>query len=328
MNLKISVVIPNWNGQKYLKTCLESLRGQSSRDFEIILVDNGSQDQSIEFVMKNYPEVLVFSLPKNEGFSKAVNIGIKKASGDYIALLNNDTEVSCYWIESLREAFEQHSDYYFFACKMLSFDQREIIDSAGDSYLFLRDRYFIQRNGAGQKDGNKFNHFQEVFGACGGAAVYRRELFDKIGFFDEDFFAFCEDVDFSFRAQLAGFRCLYVPLAVVYHMRGGSTKDINYFTEYLRARNDIYLIIKNIPFRLIIKYFRQTIGFIFLWTLKDLVKIIIRHKNKKGAEARLNGRWHALKNLRKTYKKRRQIQKNRIISESLLENILLHSWFN
>jgi hypothetical protein len=322
MKPEISVVIPNWNGKKFLKTCLDSLRSQSFKDFEIILVDNGSKDESVKFVEENYPEVEIIALKENTGFAKAVNIGIRNAKGNLVALLNNDTEAHPDWLKNLKLAFEKYPEHAFFACKMLCFDQRDIIDSAGDGYSLLGKRYSIHRIGSGQKDGPKFNQFREVFSACGGAAAYRKKLFEKIGLFDEDFFAFCEDIDLSFRAQLAGLRCLYIPSAVVYHLRGATVKKTNYFNEYLRARNEIYLLIKNVPSWFMIKHLRQTIWFNLWWTFKDLIKIITRYKYDETVNARLKGRLSALRNFWKMYKKRRLIQKNRQVSLKYLESIL------
>jgi hypothetical protein len=307
MKPEISVIIPNWNGKKYLKTCFDSLRNQSFKNFEIILVDNGSEDGSVEFIKNNYPEVNIAALPENTGFSKAVNIGIKKAQGNYVALLNNDTETHPNWLKNLKLAAEKYPQYDFFACKILCFDKRDIIDSAGDGYKINGVAY---RRGHYQKDNNEFNQEQEIFGPCGAAALYKKELFNKIGFFDEDFFAFYEDVDLNFRAQLAGFKCLYIPSAVVYHIGHGGLERKSIFVEKLQIRNMLYVLIKNMPSAMILKYFKTIVLFNFWWAVKDLIKSIIRYKNDESIKIRNWARKAVLKSFWKMYKKRRLIQRN------------------
>jgi len=234
MKPEISIVIPNWNGKKYLKTCFDSLRKQIFKKFEIILVDNASEDDSIEFIEKNYPEIKIIALNENTGFAKAVNIGIQEARGNYISLFNNDTEAHPKWLKNLYLASQKHPKYYFFACKILCFDKRDTIDSAGDGIHITGSAFRI---GHYQKDSSKFNQKQEVFGPCGAANLYKKELFDKIGYFDNDFFAFYEDVDLNFRAQLADFKCLYIPSAIIYHIGHGSAGEKSEFVKKLQARN-------------------------------------------------------------------------------------------
>jgi hypothetical protein len=295
------------------------LRSQSFKDFEIILVDNGSEDGSVEFIKNDYSEVTIIALKENTGFSKAVNIGIKKAQGKYIALLNNDTEVHPDWLKNLKLAAEKYPQYYFFASKILCFDKRNTIDSAGDG-IYVNGRAY--RRGHYQKNGPEFNKEQEVFGVCGAAAFYKKELFDKIGCFDfdEDFFAFYEDVDLNFRAQLAGFKCLYIPSAVVYHIGHGSSKD-NLWVAFLCRRNELFNLIKNMPLGLCLRYFRKIIWFRFWWAFKDLIKMIIKYKYDKTTKTRIKAKFAALKGFIKMYKKRRLIQKNRQVTLKYLESI-------
>ena len=316
MKPEISVIIPNWNGKKYLKTCFDSLRNQIFKNFEIILVDNGSEDISLKFTKKKYPEIKIIALSENTGFSRAVNLGIKKASGKYIALLNNDIETHPNWLQNLKLATEKYPQYYSFACKILCFDKRDIIDSAGDGYKINGVAY---RRGHYQKDSNEFNQEQEVFGPCGAAALYKKKLFDKIGLFDEDFFAFYEDVDLNFRAQLAGFKCIYIPSAVVYHIGHGSSQN-NEWVAFLCRRNELFTLIKNMPFRLCLKYFRKIIWFRCWWFFKDLIKMIIKYKYDKTTQIRMEARFAALKNFWKMYKKRRLTASR--VSVSYLINLL------
>lgn len=250
--MKVTIIIPNWNGKHFLKTSLNSLKGQTFKDFEIIVVDNGSTDGSIEFLQDNYPEVRIIRFSENRGFSAAVNAGIKEAKGEYIALLNNDAEVDPKWLEELVYALERYPEVGFCASKMVNYFNRSIIDTAGDGF----SRYGIAfKRGSGKPDGPEYNKEEYVFGACGGAAIYRREVFDKIGLFDEDFFAYLEDVDLSFRAQLRGFKCLYVPTAIVYHMMGGTSGGKSYSVKRMAGKvaNKLFVLIKDMPGTLILK---------------------------------------------------------------------------
>src|SRR3712207_6126046 len=212
---RVTVVVPNWNGERFLSTCFGSLRLQSYTDFETVLVDNGSTDGSVAFVNRNFSEVRVLPLPENRGFSAAVNAGILSSDAEYVALLNNDTESDPGWLQAAVEAADAYPEAGFFASKLVVFDDRRILDGAGD---VLRRSGLPYRLGHGEPDRGQYDEAAFVFGACAGAAMYRRGMLDDIGLFDEDFFANCEDGDLSFRAQLAGYRCLYVPGSVVYHV--------------------------------------------------------------------------------------------------------------
>ena len=319
MKPEISVIIPNLNGRKYLKTCLNSLKNQSFESFETILIDNGSQDGSVELVKTNFPEVEIIALKENTGFSKAVNIGIKNAKGNFVVLLNNDTEAYSDWLQELNSAAIRFPQYWFFASKIFCFNKRDIIDSAGDGLQINGVSY---RRGHLQKDSQEFNRVQEVFGPCGAAAFYKKELFDKIGLFDEDFFAFYEDVDLSFRAQLAGFKCLYVPSAIIYHIGHGTFQEINSMVAYLHRRNELFTLIKNMPFWFMIRYFRKIFWFRICWVFKDLIKMTTKYKYDEAVKIRLKARLAVLKGFIKMYKKRRVIQKNRRVSFKYLESIL------
>lgn len=253
-NPLFSVIIVNWNGVRHLAQCLESLRRQSLVDFEIVLVDNGSSDGSVEFVKNNYPEVTLTELQENAGFAGGVNAGIKASCGDYVVLLNNDTEVSAAWLEQLSAAVETHPDVFIFASKLVNYFQRMLIDSAGDGMDLCAGPYKIGE----LQPSDQFKNYRFIFGACGGGGCYKRELFDRIGFFDEDFFAYFEDSDLSFRANWAGYRCLFVPEAVIYHKVGG-TADANQASrarfDIMRRRNFFFLIIKNYPASFLLRYF-------------------------------------------------------------------------
>ena len=254
-----SIVIPNWNGKHHLTECLDAIRRQSCADFEVVLVDNGSIDGSAEFLKSRYPEVNLVELDENIGFAGGVNAGIKASRGEYVVLLNNDTEVVPVWLERLACAIEAHPDILIFASRLVDYFNRGLIDSAGDGMDLLLGPYKIGE----RQPVEEFRESSLVFGACGGGGCYHRSLFDRIGFFDEDFFAYFEDIDLSFRANWLGIRCLSVPGAVIYHKVGG-TSDSNRASrdrfDIMRRRNLFFLIAKNYPVSFLLRF----LPFIFL----------------------------------------------------------------
>lgn len=306
----ISIIILNWNGKDHLLSCLSSLHRQSIRDFEIILVDNGSTDGSCEWVRENFPDVEIISLRTNTGFCVGNNIGMRAAKGELIALLNNDTEVSPDWLLSIMTAAKNRPDCGFFASKIMLFDNRQTIDTAGDGFHVAG--IGIKR-GWLQEDNQEYSREQEVFGACGGAAIYRRSMLDKIGFLDEDFFANAEDIDLSFRAQLAGFKCLFVPEAIVYH-KGGATIGKNPQWFYLMRRNILWVLIKNMPLSLFLKYCPRII-------LYHSTSIIYHIANGRG-KLTIKAYFDAFRLTSKMIHKRRANMALKVVSSSYLSSIL------
>ncbi len=247
---RVSVIIPNWNGAKLLPTCLKSLREQTWQKFELIIVDNGSTDGSLTSIKKHYPTAKVVTLDENKGFASAVNIGIHHAKGQYIILINNDTKVDKHCIQALVLAAEHKKEYGLFATKMLDFYNPKLIDSAGTFITSVG-----HANGIGWKehDGPEYNQPKEVFMVSGGGCLIKRSVIEKIGLFDEDFFAYFEDVDFCLRAQLKGIKCWYVPKAIIYHIHKATSRRVPAFTEYLQFRNMTQTIIKDFPKDLLLK---------------------------------------------------------------------------
>ena len=241
---RISVVIPTWNGREYLPRCLEALRAQQRLPDEVIVADGGSTDGTVEFLAGEYPEVIVVALPENRGFAGTTNAGIRRAQGDYIATLNNDTEAHPGWLRALEQALEANPQVGHCASKMLRADDPGIVDSAGTVYRWDGWGEMI---GAGKRDSGRFEEQVEVFGACAGAALYRRALFDEIGLFDEDFFANYEDLDLDFRAQLRGHRCLFVPAARVLHIAGPTRRRLGRRAVFLGFLNNLRVIAKDLP---------------------------------------------------------------------------------
>ena len=245
----ISVIIPNWNGAEHLAVCLDSLRMQTYRRTEIIVVDNASTDNSRTLLEQDYPAIRLIPLPENRGFTGACNAGLEAAGGEILVLLNNDTEADPNWLTAVADAFERHPEAGSVASKMLLFDQRDQFHTAGD---FYRLDGIPGNRGVWQHDLGQYDREEYVFSACGGSAAYRREMLEQIGLLDDAFFFSCEDVDLGWRAQLAGWRCIYAPDAVVYHKlqaTGGGTT-----ASYFNGRNFIYLIVKNYPRSLLGRY--------------------------------------------------------------------------
>jgi GT2 family glycosyltransferase len=241
----ISVVIPNHNGAGYLAKCLRSLQAQTLENMEIVIVDNASQDESIETAQSVAPKAVLLRESKNLGFAGGVNAGIRSSHGQWIAVLNNDTELQSDWLAECAHAIQHHPDAAFFACKILDLTDRDRIYSAGDCYLRGGIGY---RRGQEMKDREDFQKECEIFSASGCAALYRRQVLEEIGGFDERFFAYLEDVDLGLRLQVAGYRGYYAPRAVVYH-HGAATSggEFSPLTVRLRTRNSLLLLLKNIP---------------------------------------------------------------------------------
>jgi hypothetical protein len=239
-----ALIIPNWNGKQHLELCLGSVAIQSTRPARTIVVDNGSSDGSLAYVAGRFPWVQCVSLPSNQGFAAAVNHGIKASQEEYVALLNNDTELDPRWLEEMLDALSSDPVAGMAACKMLRFDERSLIDAAGDAFTRGGSPVTL---GSGEADGGSFNVRRYVPGTCAGAAVYRREMLTRIGLFDEDFVSYYEDADLSLRAQIAGYRCIYVPTSVCYHKRGATAARLRDFPVRMQERNLTALHLKNLP---------------------------------------------------------------------------------
>jgi hypothetical protein len=250
----IDVIIPNWNGKKHLKECLESLRQQTFRSFKVIIVDNGSTDGSVEFIRSHYPEVMVVALAENKGFAGGVNEGVRASQAELIFLLNNDTVVEPECLKELDDAAAAHRQISFFATKMVFRNSPGVVNSAGDSFGTDGQGRNI---GIREYDNGQYDQMVEVFGACAGAALYRRLFFEDVGLFDEDFFLISEDIDLDFRGQLNGHRCYYIPSAVVHHVHSASIVKHSPLQIYHGTRNGLYVLAKNMPALLLLRYFRQ-----------------------------------------------------------------------
>ena len=248
MNIKVAVVIPNWNGKEDLDDCLRSLTSQTQSS-HIIVVDNGSKDGSVEFLKSKYPNIELIEHKKNLGFDGGVNAGIKRAMIDgfeYIALLNNDAVVDINWLKNLVINMNTGT-VGVVTCKIKSSDNSHI-DSTGE---FLTSWGLSFPRGRDEVDSGQYEKTEFVFGASGGASLYRSSMLKEIGLFDEDFFAYYEDVDISFRAQLAGWKVIYEPKAIAYHKIGATSGKIKGFTTYQTLKNLPFVLIKDVPVNLL-----------------------------------------------------------------------------
>lgn len=243
---KVTIVIPNYNGIAFLRDCLDSVLEQEAGtpEYGVLVIDNGSGDGSAEFIRENYPGVRLETLPENTGFCHAVNLGIRRADSPYVILLNNDTKVGPGFVANLFRAMEERKDAFSVSARMLMWDNPRLLDGAGDRYCALGWAY---ARGKG-RPAQDFSRPCEVFSACGGAAIYRRDVFEEIGYFDEAHFAYLEDLDIGYRARLYGYRNYYEPAAEVIHY--GSASSGSRYNEWKTAHaaaNNIYVIGKNMP---------------------------------------------------------------------------------
>lgn len=308
----VSVVIPNWNGANFLSTCLDSLRRQTHPRVEVIVADNGSMDGSQALIETQYPEVRLLALGENRGFTGACNAGMQAAAGEIVILLNNDTETEPDWIEQVVATFERHPEAGLVASKMLLFDRRDTLHTAGDYYT-VDGR--AGNRGVWQPDGPEYNREEYVFSACGGSSAYRRALLDEIGLLDDDFFFSMEDIDLAWRAQLAGWRCVYAPRAVVYHHLAATGGGVT--ASYYDARNMLWVIAKNYPGELLRRNWPAIVR-----AQARLAWDALRAWRGEAARARLRGMLRGLLTLPGAFRKRRAIQSCRKVTADYIESIL------
>lgn len=241
---KVSVIIPNYNGKHYMKACLDALFCQSFTDFEVLVVDNGSKDGSVEYLEREYPKVRILPLLENTGFCGAVNAGIRHTDSPYVLLLNNDTIPEKDFVKELVNSLEENEKRFSCQAKMLKIQDASLADDTGNFYSALGWAY-----GRGKdKPEKKYNIPGPIFASCAGAAIYRRNLLEKTGLFDEEHFAYLEDIDLGYRARIQGFVNWYCPKARVLHVGSGTSGSrYNLFKVRYSSRNNVYMIYKNMP---------------------------------------------------------------------------------
>jgi len=246
---RVSVLVLNWNGCELLRSCLHSLRNQTCRDFEVIVVDNGSADASVAMVEQEFPEFRLLALPRNMGFCGGNNRAYAEARADLLLLLNNDAEVREDFIEKMLVAAGLDVDFGMFAANIRMYDRREVFDSTG---LLVYPDGICRSRGWLEKDLGQYDGADEVLAPNGCAAMYRRAMLEDVGLFDEAYFAYLEDLDLGLRGQLRGWRCRYVPEAVVYHKKSMTSGYHSAMKAYLVERNRIWNAVRLLPLRLLL----------------------------------------------------------------------------
>jgi GT2 family glycosyltransferase len=245
----LSVVIPNWNGKRFLEECIDSLKAQTFRNFETILVDNGSTDGSAQFIEDKYGAfVRTIRLAKNLGFTGGNNVGIRAAKGEFIVLLNNDTWTDPRWLEELVKTTEVDPCIGMWGSKIYSYDKRDQIEAVGE--LIYRDG-LCRSKGQFEPDRGQYERMEEILFPPGCGAMYRKRVFDEVGLFDEDFFAYADDAEIGIRARLAGWKSLYVPRAILYHKNSGTGGQYSPFKAFYVERNRFWITLKYFPLPLL-----------------------------------------------------------------------------
>jgi hypothetical protein len=316
---EISVIVLNWNGKHFLETCLTALRRQTFRDFEAILVDNGSQDGSVEYVRTNFPEVHLILLNENRGFTGGNIAGwelVRNGPADgLIVLLNNDTEVHPLWLEEFHKASSVYAHGGIFASKMMMFDDRNRIENCGVGMSTIG---FTIDLGRGETDSPTWSEPRQVFGACAGAAAYRRSMLEDIGFLDNDFFMTSEDVDLSFRAQLRGYECWMIPGAIVYHHYRGAMSKFPARQAFFTHRNSEFVYFKNMPAGLMLGHLPARV-------IYELAATVFSFRAGYG-RVFVKAKIDALRHLATVIRKRRHIQGRRTVSNAQLRLRMQKNW--
>jgi GT2 family glycosyltransferase len=313
----VSLIIVSWNSGRYLSRCLDCIASQRFQGFEIIIIDNGSTDNSISGLEERYStiNIRVERQTHNLGFAAANNLGARLARGKWLVLLNADAFPEPGWLEALVLATENSPDFSAFSSRQLQADNLNILDGTGDAYHVSGMAW---RLGLGYPSDTYGLKSVEVFSPCAAAAMYLREAFLKVGGFDESFFSYYEDVDLGFRLQLQGYRCLYVPQAVVYHV-GSSTFGVRSdFAFYYSHRNLIWTYVKNMPSPLVWLHLPQHI-------LANLIYLIYYSLQGRG-KVLLEAKYDGLRGLPGVLKKRALIQQNQRVTNVYLEKIMEHGW--
>jgi hypothetical protein len=314
--LRISVIILNWNGKQFLQDCLGAMRRQSFRDFETILVDNGSEDGSPQFVRTHFPEVKLLSLPDNLGFTGGNIAGYAHSTGSIVSLLNNDTEAHPSWLAEIEKASQECPDAGSFASKMMYFDERGRVENCGFDVGIGGATIDLGRD---EIDGPDWKQPRKVFGGCGGGVAYRRSMLEDVGFLDPDFFMIYEDADLSFRAQLRGYKCVYVPGAIVYHRYRATIGKAPSRQVFYSQRNIEFVYLKNMPLGLILRSLPHRL-------LYEVGAAIYFGKQGNGL-AFFRAKVDVLKRLPSIMQKRRAIQRTRTTTNSQLRAMLKKAVF-
>jgi len=302
--MRVSVIVVAHNSGPYLARCFEALSKQTNKDFDIVLVDNNSTDGSIEKLSSTaLPRLSVIRLQQNAGFAKANNLAIERVRrSDWIALLNPDAYPEPSWLETLAGYIKRYPDYASFSSRLVQASRPEALDGAGDAY---HTSGRVWRRGYGLSSEGHYSKPEEIFSACAAAAFYRRDALEAVGGFDEDFFCYLEDVDLGFRLRLAGYRCLYVPDAMVLHVGSATVGKGSDFYVFHGHRNLVWAYVKNMPGPLFWMYLpyhlAMNVASVIWYALRGRWRVILKAK------------WDAIKGLPGMWKKRREIQSHRVV---------------
>ncbi|MCP3175629.1 glycosyltransferase family 2 protein [Desulfuromonas sp. KJ2020] len=325
---KVSIIIVNWNGRNHLATCLDSLAAQSFKEFEVVLVDNGSIDGSVEFVRHAYPWVRLVELPENTGFAAGNNLGFNQARGEYIVTLNNDTQVEPDWLELLVQVADDHPHAGMVGCRICSFTNPDVIDSLGLAICKdgmsrgrFRNRLWSSLNLPAVED-------ILIPSAC--AALYRRAMLESVGFFDADFFAYAEDTDLGLRGRLAGWGAVIATGAVVYHKYSQTSGSLSPFKVYLVERNHFWVVLKNFPLNFLVM-----LPFFTVWRYLEQAQAVLASRGTGGefrdgdsrvelVGALLKGIWDSLRGMPQVLRKRRQLMQMRKLTGREYAQLLRH----
>ena len=307
-----SIIIVNHNGKHFLEECAASLADMDyPRDrFEVILVDNASTDDSVEYIRRYFPWIRLLQLDKNYGFCMPNNQGVKIAKGEYVVFLNNDTVVEREWLSELVKGALREQNIVSCASKMLYDDRREVINTAGGKITIIGGGFY---KGYGDRDGAKYSEFEYTGFGCGAGMLVRKDFFESIGGFDEDYYASCEEHDLGWKSWLYGYKVLYVPTAVMYHRESGTfgSKSSYYPTKiYFLTRNRLYNLTKNLEWKNLLRG-------LFLSAVFNLYRAIkcALGGNFPSVWAIARGYLDYVKNLNRTLMKRKYVQKARKLSD-------------
>ncbi len=317
--LTYSVIIPNYNGARFLAGCLDSIQAQTLPPLETIVVDDASTDNSVTLLKERYPWVKLIIRSENGGFAKACNAGLDAAEGDILVLFNNDAEADPGWLAAIDHVFQIRPEISSVASRIMLYDRRDTFHTAGDYY---RANGVPGNRGVWQKDNGQYEKLEEVFGGCACAAAYRRPALEAVRadnadgkIFDESLVMYCEDVDLNLRLRLRNLRCLYQPAALVYHRlsaTGGGT-----LASYRCGRNFMVVALKNIPGELLWSYLPGIVLAQLGYALNSM-----RHLRQKTERARLKGQWDGLRAIPDTLRHRKLVQKNRTVSKEQFAALL------
>lgn len=312
-----SVLILNWNGANFLPRCLDSVQGQTFQDFEVLVLDNASTDGSLTGAETRWPTFRFLRFKQNLGFAAANNRGAEMARGEWLAFLNNDSFPDPGWLMAIDESIHAHPEYTFFSSRIMVDSPEDRVQSSGDVYnisgcAWSRDNHFLLDNA--------HRTAEEVFSPCAAAAVYRRDIFIEAGGFDEDFVSHHEDVDLGFRLRLLGYRCLYIPDAVVRHIGSASFGSESSLPVYRVQRNFVWCYLTNMPGKLLWKFMPAHL-------LANLVFLVYYSFNGQ-AKAVWRARWDAWRSIPAILRKRKQIQKKCRVDPAQIERILDRQWLN